>query len=118
MKRVAFLLSIIILFQSCYSYKKVDFNNYDFKKSEKVKIDLNNSKKIKGKVIDRNDSEIQLKSRRKTIKVPFSSIKKIRIRKFSILKTAGTVLGLTVIIYTIFTFKLDFGDLNRNWNWK
>lgn len=112
MKKLAYLLSIIILFQSCFSYKKVDFNNYDFKKSEKVKIDLSNSKKIKGKVIDRNDFEIQLKSKNNTLKIPFSSIKKIRIRKFSILKTAGTVLGLTVIVYAIFNFKLNIGDSN------
>ena len=47
MKKTAYLLSTLILFQSCYSYKTFELKDYETIKPKKVKIELNDSKKLK-----------------------------------------------------------------------
>ncbi len=110
MKRVALLLSIIVLFQSCYSYKTVDYNNSVVKTTKKIKITTKDNQNIKGKVIQNNNTEIVVNSSKKrpSVTIPKSSIKKIQVRKFSFLKTGGT--GLIGLSAALFAFAVRFNS--------
>ena len=57
MKNKVYFLAILILFQSCYSYKTFDINNYEVEKPKKVKIFLKDSQRIKGEVIGFNNDK-------------------------------------------------------------
>ncbi|TXD52054.1 MULTISPECIES: hypothetical protein [unclassified Polaribacter] len=89
MKTNIYFLSILILFQSCYSYKIFDLKNYKTIQPDKVKIELENSKKYKGEIIAFNNNRILLKSFEKNIEIPVSDIKTIKERKVSVLKIMG-----------------------------
>lgn len=119
MKRLVYLMTILILFQSCYSYKKFDFTNYELKKSNKFRIHLDNSKKIKGKIIAINNKGIHLKLRNKIFKFSYSSIIKIEKRKFSFWKTGATVTGFLVLTMAYAVTHISFGNGGDwNWNWR
>tara|TARA_R110001599_G_scaffold319328_1_gene529135 strand:- start:30 stop:362 length:333 start_codon:yes stop_codon:yes gene_type:complete len=98
MKKLAYLLSILILFQSCYSYKTFDLNNYETIKPKKVKIELKNAKKYDGKIIEYSINRIVLKNTIKTRIISVSEIEKIKGRKFSLAKTLGFTYGILVSI--------------------
>ena len=101
MKNNIYIISILFLFQSCYSYKTFDLNNYNNIKPKKVEIELKNSQKYQGKVIQFNNDNITLKHSKSIKKIPLSSIKEIKRKKFSLLKTTGltyAIAGLTLII--------------------
>ena len=78
LKKTIYLLSILILFQSCYSYKTFDINNYETEKPKKVKIILKDSQRIKGEVIGFNNDKIKVKKISGTLEIPFSEIEKIK----------------------------------------
>jgi hypothetical protein len=104
MKKTAYLLSTLILFQSCYSYKTFELKDYETIKPKKVKIELNDSKKIKGRIIKINEDEITFNSKNSALTIPKSSIVKIEKRKFSLWKTGAGVLlaeAIIIIIYMI-----------------
>jgi hypothetical protein len=87
MKNLIYFLSMLILFQSCYSYKTFNINEYKKNKAEKLKVKLTNNQIIKGKPISYIKDTLMLKKIIGTEKIPKSEIKKIQKRKFSILKT-------------------------------
>ena len=101
MKKVIYLLSMLLLFQSCYSYKTFDFKDYKKVKPKKVKIELKDSRKLKGKILDYNNNSIVLKTRKEILKISNSSIFKIKGRNFSYLRTGGAILGATIVIQII-----------------
>ena len=100
------MLSILLLFQSCYSYKAFDLKEYETVKPKKVKIELKDARKLKGKVTEIKKDSIILKSSRKNIIIPISEIKKLKKRKLSLIKTAAgvTVIGVlsAIILESIF----------------
>ena len=78
MKSKLYFLSILILFQSCYSYKTFDIKNYEVEKPKKVKIILKDSQRIKGEVIGFNNDKIKVKKITGTLEIPISEIEKIK----------------------------------------
>ncbi|TXD52059.1 MULTISPECIES: hypothetical protein [unclassified Polaribacter] len=103
MKNTIYFLSILILFQSCYSYKTFKIENHGYTASNSIKIQLKNSKKYKGDVIEYKDDKLTLETWNEFVIIPFSEIKKIKERKKSNLKTQLLIRGLgTVIILALF----------------
>jgi len=101
MKNKIYFLSILILFQSCYSYKTFDINNYETEKPKKVKIILKDSQRIKGEFIDFNNDKIIVKKITGTLEIPISEIEKIKKGEPDWLKSFALtyVVFLGVLIY-------------------
>lgn len=78
MKSKLYFLSILLLFQSCYTYKTFDINNYEVENPKKVKIILKDSQRIKGEVIGFNNDKIKVKKITGTLEIPISEIEKIK----------------------------------------
>ena len=94
MKNFIFLLSFSILFQSCFSYKTVDYNNIAIEKKQKFEVFGVEGTNIKGRLVSKNDQLIILENNGQLQEMPVSEIYEVKVRKFSILKSAG-LLGAT-----------------------
>ena len=89
MKKFIFLLSFSILFQSCFSYKTVDYNNIAIEKKQKFEVSGVRGKNIKGRLVSKNDQLMILENNGQLQEMPVSEIYEVKVRKFSILKSAG-----------------------------
>ena len=98
MKKFIFLLSFSILFQSCFSYKTVDYNNIAIEKKQKFEVSGVGGKNIKGRLVSKNEQLMILKNNGELQEVPVSEIYEVKVRKFSILKSLSVVAGPVVLI--------------------
>ena len=98
MKKFIFLLSFSILFQSCFSYKTVDYNNIAIEKKQKFEVSGVGGKNIKGRLVSKNEQLMILKNNGQLQEVPVSEIYEVKVRKFSILKSFAVVAGPVVLI--------------------
>lgn len=100
MKKIILFLAIGILFQSCYSYKAIENNPSELiiGKHYKVKQD---KKSIKLKITSKTDSTIVFRSNSKEQVISNDEITNIKKRKFSVVKTAFSSIGLLIVIGTI-----------------
>ena len=94
MKKFIFLLSFSILFQSCFSYKTVDYNNIAIEKKQKFEVSGVGGKNIRGRLVSKNEQLMILKNNGQLQEMPVSEIYEVKVRKFSILKSTG-LLGAT-----------------------
>ena len=62
MKIFIFLLSFSILFQSCFSYKTVDYNNIAIEKKQKFEVFGVEGTNIKGRLVSKNEQLIILEN--------------------------------------------------------
>ena len=63
MKKLSLLLLLLsILFQSCYSYKTVDYNNIAIEKKQKVEVLMLNKTSFKGQLVSKNDKTMILET--------------------------------------------------------
>ncbi|MCH3882790.1 hypothetical protein [Tenacibaculum aquimarinum] len=115
LKLVSVLLSYCILFQSCYSYKTIKGDEKDIELLKKYKIDLKNSKRIKGKIVGFYNDTIQLLSKGKTLKISEKDVKEIKKRKFSILKTSLTTLTVAAVS-ALAIFGISFNIFKKDFN--
>ena len=107
MKKTIYFLTILILFQSCYSYKAFDIKKHRYIESNKVKVKLKNSKWLRGKVLVYKKDELTLKKLDEIIIIPYLEIAKIKERKKSNLKTQLLIRGLgTIILGALFYLAL------------
>ncbi|MDB4168364.1 hypothetical protein N9601_07925, partial [Polaribacter sp.] len=49
------LLLLSILFQSCFSYKSIDYNNISIEKKQKVEINKLDRTSVQGQLISKNE---------------------------------------------------------------
>ena len=105
MKKLPLLLSFIILFQSCYSYKTVNYTSIQIEKKQKVEVKGVGGTNIEGTLFSKNEQILTLDKNGQLQKIPVSEIYEVKIRKFSILKSFGLV---TLILIRIF----DTGVIN------
>ena len=105
MKKLSLLLLFLILFQSCYSYKTVNYNSIPIEKKQKYKVKGVGGIKIEGTLFSKNEQILTLDKNGQLQKIPVSEIYEVKIRKFSILKSFGLV---TLILIRIF----DTGVIN------
>jgi hypothetical protein len=92
MKNFSSLLLFLILFQSCFSYKTVDFNS----------IPIEKGTYIKGTFVSKNEQILTLDNNGQLQKIPVSKINEVKVRKFSILKSSGFVVS-SVILTAVFS---------------
>ena len=94
MKKITLLLLLIsFLFQSCFSYRTLDYNKIAIEKKQKFEIEKLDSSKLTGRLVSKNDQSITLENNRGIQTVEKSDIQQIKVRKFSIIKLAGGVVG-------------------------
>ena len=94
MKKLLFLLSFSILFQSCYSYKSIDYSTIEIDKNQKLEVLRLNKTSIKGRLVSKNEKTIILQTKNGQGTIPMEEVYNVKVKEFSLLKTAG----LTVLI--------------------
>ena len=90
-KSVVFSLSFLILFQSCFSYRTVNYNEISNDKKQKIELEMLDRTKFSGQLVSADDRTITLQNDGIEQKVPKKDIYEIKIKKFSILKTLGNI---------------------------
>mgnify|MGYP006451943793 FL=1 len=115
MKKLIFLFSFSILFQSCFSYKSVDLNSISIesKKKQNFKVEKLDRTKIKGQLVSVNEKTMFLENNKGLQTILKDEIYDIKVGEFSILKT-GLVIGGVLVTYLIYAvlFTLSSGALN------
>ena len=81
-------LLLVLLLQSCFSYKTVEYNNIEASKKQKFEIKKLDRTKIKGRIVSINENEITLEKKGKLKTVVKEEISEVKLKKFSIIKTA------------------------------
>jgi len=102
MKNFSSLLLFLILFQSCFSYKTVDFNSIPIEKKQKVEVKGVGGTYIKGTLVSKNKQILTLNNNGQLQTIPVSEIYEVKVRKFSILKSSGVLAG-SVILTAVFS---------------
>ena len=90
-KSVVFSLSFLILFQSCFSYRTVNYSEISNDKKQKVELEMLDRTKLSGQLVSTDDRTITLKNDGIEQKVLKKDIYEIKIKKFSILKSLGNI---------------------------
>ena len=90
-KSVVFSLSFLILFQSCFSYRTVNYSEISKDKKQKVELEMLDRTKLSGQLVSTDDRTITLKNDGIEQKVLKKDIYEIKIKKFSILKSLGNI---------------------------
>ena len=60
MKKFIFLFLFSILFQSCFNYKTVDFNNIAIEKKQNFELEKLDSSELTGRLVSKNEKIIVL----------------------------------------------------------
>ena len=90
MKKFSLLLLLLsILFQSCFSYKTVDYNNIAIDKKQKLEVLMLNKTSVKGQLVSKNEKTIILETKDGQGTIPLEEIYDVQVRKFAFLKTLG-----------------------------
>ena len=97
MKNFIFLLSFSILFQSCFSYKTVDYNNIAIEKKQKFEVLRVGGTNIKGRLVSKNDQLMILENNGQLQEMPVSEIYEVKVRKFSILKSGALLTSVLLV---------------------
>ena len=93
MKKIIYIFAFSILFQSCFSYKAVEYNNIDTEKKQTLRIQKDDRTKIKGKLVSKDDNKIIISKSGENQTVMQENIEEIRVKKFSIIRTAVGAAG-------------------------
>ncbi len=110
MKKSSLLLSFLILFQSCFSYKTVDYNSIPIEKKQKVEVKGVGGTNIKGTLVSKNEQILTVDTNGQLQKIPVSEIYEVKVRKFSLLKSSG-VLASSILVATAVLFAVFLGKL-------
>ena len=98
MKKLIFLLSISVLFQSCFSYKSVNYNDIAIGKKPKVEVKGVGGKNSKGRLVSKNEQTLILESNGALQKIPVSEIYEVSVREFSFLQSSGLIVGTLLVV--------------------
>lgn len=96
MKKLLALCFIVsfFLFQSCSSYKYIDYDSVRADKNQKFKVVMLDNLKIKGSLVNKDDKNLYLtRWDGKTIKIPKEGIYDLKIKRFSYFRTGGLILS-------------------------
>ena len=97
MKNLVLLLSFSILFQSCFSYKTVDYNSIPIEKKQKVEVEGVAGTYNKGTLVSKDETTMVLEHKGGTQTILAKDIYEVKVRTFSKLKTAGLIIVLRLI---------------------
>ena len=93
MKKLILLLLFSFLFQSCFSYKSVNFNDIKNEKKQKFEVLKLDKTNIKGRLVSIDENVMILENRNGNQTVNENEIYDVKVRKFSILKLATGIVG-------------------------
>jgi hypothetical protein len=93
MKKLLILLLFSFLFQSCFSYKSVNFNDIKNEKKQKFEVSKLDKTNIKGRLVSIDENEMILENRNGNQTINENEIYDVKVRKFSILKLATGIVG-------------------------
>ena len=93
MKKLILLLLFSFLFQSCFSYKSVNFNDIKNEKKQKFEVSKLDKTNIKGRLVSIDENEMILENRNGNQTINENEIYDVKVRKFSILKLATGIIG-------------------------
>ena len=96
MKKLLFLLSFSILFQSCYSYKSIDYSTIEIDKNQILEVLRLNKTSVKGRLVSKNEKTIILQTKNGQGTIPMEEVYNVKVREFSLLKTAGLTVGIPI----------------------
>ena len=90
MKKLFILLSFLILFQSCFSYKSVNYDTISSDdKKQKIQVEMLDRTKFSGQLVSKDDKTMTLENNGSTQTILKKDVYEVKIVKFSILKTLG-----------------------------
>ena len=93
MKKLILLLLFSFLFQSCFSYKSVNFNDIKNEKKQKFEVSKLDKTNIKGRLVSIDENVMILENRNGIQTINENEIYDVKVRKFSILKLATGIVG-------------------------
>ena len=93
MKKLFILLLFSFLFQSCFSYKSVNFNDIKNEKKQKYEVLKLDKTNIKGRLVSIDENVMILQNRNGNQTINENEIYDVKVRKFSILKLATGIVG-------------------------
>lgn len=106
MKNFSSLLLFLILFQSCFSYKTVDFNNIPIEKKQKVEVKGIGGINVKGTLVSKNEQTLTVDTNGQLQEISVDEIYEVKVRKFSLLKSSGllasSILVVTAVLFAVF----------------
>ena len=114
MKKLIFLLSVSILFQSCFSYKTVDYNNIIIVKKQKVELENLDRTNIKGQLVSKDEKIVILETNKGLQTILKDEIYEVRVRSFSILKSTG-VIAAAALLTVLFASSIFAGANSGGW---
>jgi len=91
MKNLFILLSFLILFQSCFSYKSVNYDNISNNKKQKIQVEMLDRSKFNGQLVSKDDKTMILENNGSKQTILKKDVYEVKVVKFSILKTLGNV---------------------------
>ena len=100
MKKIIILFLFSILFQSCFSYRTVDFDDIVSEKKQKFEVAKFDRTNIKGRLVSIDENVMILENRNGNQTINENEIYDVKVRKFSILKTI-TGLGSSYVFIGI-----------------
>ena len=124
MKKLLLILSISFLFQSCFSYKTLSYNNITTEAIETKNRDFINflvfsplpilanpefkvkkldGTNVQGKLVSRDEKAISLKQYGRLQTIPKKDISSIKKRKFSLIKTS--IVAIPIIAFGLYDYK-------------
>ena len=93
MKKLILLLLFSFLFQSCFSYKSVNFNDIKNEKKQKFEVLKLDKTNIKGRLVSIDENVMILENRNGNQTINENEIYDVKVRKFPILKLATGIVG-------------------------
>ena len=93
MKKLILLLLFSFFFQSCFSYKSVNFDDIKNEKKQKFEVLKLDKTNIKGRLVSIDENVMILENRNGYETINENEIYDVKVRKFSILKSATGIVG-------------------------
>ena len=93
MKKFLILILFSFLFQSCFSYKSVNFNDIKNEKKQKFEVSKLDKTNIKGQLVFIDENAMILENRMGNQTINKNEIYDVKVRKFSIIKLATGIVG-------------------------
>lgn len=93
MKKLLLLFLYSFFFQSCFSYKSVNYNDIKNEKKQKFEVSKLDKTNIKGQLVSIDENVMILENRNGNQTINENEIYDVKVRKFSILKLATGIVG-------------------------
>jgi uncharacterized protein YcfL len=101
MKKLFLLFLISFLFQSCFSYKSVNFNDIKNEKKQKFQVSKLDKTNIKGRLVSIDENVMIIENRNGNQTINENEIYDVKVRKFSIIKLATGIVGTYGALFVI-----------------